>query len=95
MAEVATVLIVGGGIAGSRSAVHSADKAFRLIERGTAWRAEGGGILVHANGMHMLRALGLDAAVERAGARVRRWRSCDDAGEMLSKSDLEALWGDG
>jgi 2-polyprenyl-6-methoxyphenol hydroxylase-like FAD-dependent oxidoreductase len=65
-----------------------------IVERSTAWRAEGGGIAVQPNGMRMLRALGLDAAVERAGTRVRHWRFCDQAGEILSESDLEALWGD-
>lgn len=96
MAEVKTVLIVGGGIAGLTltRALHRQGLVVELVERSTEWRAEGGGILVHANGMRMLRALGLDAAVEGAGARVRRWRFCDDAGEMLSESDLEALWGD-
>ncbi len=96
MAEVETVLIVGGGIAGLMlgRALHRQGFAVELVERSTAWRAEGGGIMVHANGMRMLRAIGLDGAVERAGARVRRWRFCDDAGEILSESDLEALWGD-
>jgi 2-polyprenyl-6-methoxyphenol hydroxylase-like FAD-dependent oxidoreductase len=96
MAEVETVLIVGGGIAGLTlgRALHRQGFAVELVERSTAWRAEGGGIMVHANGMRMLRAIGLDGAVERAGARVRRWRFCDDAGEILSESDLEALWGD-
>lgn len=96
MAEVETVLIVGGGIAGLTlgRALHRQGFSVELIERSTAWRAEGGGIMVHSNGMRMLRALGLDAAVERDGAHVRRWRFCDDAGEILSESDLEALWGD-
>src|SRR5260370_32130930 len=96
MAEVETVLIGGGGIAGLMlgRALHRQGFAVELVERSTAWRAEGGGIMVHANGMRMLRAIGLDGAVERAGARVRRWRFCDDAGEILSESDLEALWGD-
>jgi 2-polyprenyl-6-methoxyphenol hydroxylase-like FAD-dependent oxidoreductase len=42
----------------------------------------------------MLRTLGLDGAVERAGFQVRRWCFCDPSGEILSESDLEALWGD-
>jgi FAD-dependent urate hydroxylase len=96
MGKVETVLIVGGGIAGLTlgRALDRQGFAVELIERSTAWRAEGGGIMVHANGIRMLRALGLDAAVERAGARVRRWHFCDDAGEVLSESDLEALWGE-
>jgi len=44
--------------------------------------------------MRVLRALGLDAAVERAGARLRRWSFCNQAGEVLLENDLEALWQD-
>jgi 2-polyprenyl-6-methoxyphenol hydroxylase-like FAD-dependent oxidoreductase len=58
-----------------------------------AWRAERGWIAVQANAMRMLRSLGLDAAVERAGARLRRWSFCNQAGEVLL-DDLEALWQD-
>jgi len=96
MRAVKTVLIVGGGIAGLTlgRALHRQGLTVELVERSTAWRAEGGGIMVHANGMRMLRALGLDAAVEEAGERVGRWRFCDHAGEILSESDLIGLWGD-
>ena len=96
MAKVETVLIVGGGIAGLTlaRALHRQSFRVELVELSTTWRAEGGGIMVHANGIRMLRVLDLDAAVERAGTRVRLWRFCDQAGEMLCESDFEALWGD-
>ncbi len=96
MPEVETVLIVGGGIAGLTlaRALHRRGFAVELVERGTEWRAEGGGIAVQANGVRMLRTLGLDAAVEQAGARLPRWSFCDQAGEILSDNDLKALWGD-
>ena len=96
MPEVERVLIVGGGIAGLTLGRALGRRGFtvELIERSPSWRAEGGGIMVHANGMRILRALGLDAVVERAGARVCRWLFCDQAGEILSKSDLEGLWRD-
>ena len=96
MSEIETVLIVGGGIAGPTlgRALHREGLTVELIERSTEWRAEGGGIAVQPNGMRVLRTLGLDGAVERSGQRLRRWSFCDEAGEILSENDLEALWGD-
>src|SRR5437764_4116611 len=69
MASVDKMLIVGCGIAGLTlaAALHQQGFTVELVERSTVWRAEGGGIAVQPNGMRMLRALGLDAAVERAG----------------------------
>jgi 2-polyprenyl-6-methoxyphenol hydroxylase-like FAD-dependent oxidoreductase len=96
MSDVATVLIVGGGIAGLTfgRALHRYGLAVDLVERSTEWRAEGGGIAVQPNGIRVLRALRLDAAVEHAGAQVHRWSFCDETGELLSEHDLVALWGD-
>jgi 2-polyprenyl-6-methoxyphenol hydroxylase-like FAD-dependent oxidoreductase len=96
MAEVETVLIVGGGIAGLTlgRALHRQGFTVELVELSRTWRAEGGGIAVQPNGMRMLHALGLDTAVEQAGARLRRWQFCDQAGKILSESDLAAFWGD-
>jgi 2-polyprenyl-6-methoxyphenol hydroxylase-like FAD-dependent oxidoreductase len=94
MADVGRVLIVGGGIAGltlSR-ALHGQGLSVEIVERSPNWRADGGGILVQANGMRMLRAIGLAAPVDRAGVRVRRWCFCDQAGHVLCETDLEALW---
>jgi len=34
------------------------------------------------------------AQLERSGQRLRRWSFCDEAGDLLSENDLEALWGD-
>jgi 2-polyprenyl-6-methoxyphenol hydroxylase-like FAD-dependent oxidoreductase len=94
MRDVDKVLIVGGGIAGLTlaRALRHGGFTVELVERSAAWRAVGGGIGVQANAMRMLRALGLDASVERAGACLRRWSFCDQAGEVLLENDLEALW---
>jgi 2-polyprenyl-6-methoxyphenol hydroxylase-like FAD-dependent oxidoreductase len=96
MAEVVTILIVGGGIAGLTlaTALHRNGFGAELVEASRDWRAEGGGILVHANGMRVLRALGLAAAVVDAGIVVRRWSFYDQQGRTLCESDLQALWGD-
>lgn len=94
MADVERVLIVGGGIAGLTlgRALHQQGLAVEIVERSPNWRADGGGILVQANGMRMLRAIGLTAAVSRSGVCVQRWRFCDQAGHVLCETDLESLW---
>jgi 2-polyprenyl-6-methoxyphenol hydroxylase-like FAD-dependent oxidoreductase len=96
MAHVKRILIVGGGIAGLTLATALHQYGFRteLVERSTTWPALGTGILMHANGMRMLRALGLGAAVEQAGAVVRRWGFFDQQGEVLCDTDLEEMWGE-
>ncbi len=96
MAHIERILIVGGGIAGLTLATALHRQGFRaeLIERSTTWHAPGAGILLHANGVHMLRALGLGEAVEQAGTIVRRWGFFDQQGELLCDIDLEELWGE-
>jgi 2-polyprenyl-6-methoxyphenol hydroxylase-like FAD-dependent oxidoreductase len=96
MAEIETVLVVGGGVAGltAAAAVHRHGFTTELVERQSTWHALGAGFLVQPNGMRMLRSLGLAAGVEDAGAVVRRWQFCNEQGDVLSEIDLEALWGD-
>src|ERR1700692_782461 len=95
MAKIDTTLVVGGGLAGLTMAAALHQHGFRgeVIERQVTWHAVGAGFLVHANGMRMLAALGLASGVEQAGTVVRRWQFCDEQGEVLSSTDLEALWG--
>ena len=70
MAIVDQILIVGGGIGGLSlaTALHRDGFTPELVERSPEWRTTGGGIGVLANGMRMLRVLGLDGAVAQAGA---------------------------
>ncbi|MGF6552996.1 FAD-dependent monooxygenase [Paraburkholderia youngii] len=96
MAKIETVLVVGGGVAGlaTAAALHRHGFSAELVERQPSWQALGAGFLVQANGMRALRSLGLAANVENAGTVVRRWQFFDDQGDMLSETDLAALWGD-
>ena len=90
------ILIAGGGMAGLTLAAALQRRGIEpvLVERNTAWEAVGAGIAVQPNGMRALRALGIDTAVERAGAVLRRLLFCNHRGEVLCEIDLEVLWGD-
>jgi 2-polyprenyl-6-methoxyphenol hydroxylase-like FAD-dependent oxidoreductase len=96
MAKIETILVVGGGVAGltTATALHRHGFTAELVESQKTWYALGAGFLVQGNGMRMLLSLGLAAGVETAGAIVRRWHFCDQQGNVLSETDLEALWGD-
>jgi 2-polyprenyl-6-methoxyphenol hydroxylase-like FAD-dependent oxidoreductase len=96
MASIETILVVGGGLAGltTAAALHRQGFTTELVERKPIWHALGAGFLVHANGMRMLLSLGLAAGVENEGTIVRRWQFCDEQGDVLAETDLEALWGD-
>jgi FAD-dependent urate hydroxylase len=94
MAKIDRILVVGGGVAGltTVAALDRHNLPVELVERRDTWWASGAGFLVHANGMRMLNPLGLGSGVEKAGAVVRRWHFCDQQGNLLSETDLEALW---
>src|ERR671927_177802 len=68
MSNIERILIVGGGIAGLTlaTALHQHGFTPELIERSPAWQAIGAGIAVQPNGMRILHALGMGAAVEQA-----------------------------
>ena len=68
MSSPGRILIAGGGIAGLTlaTALHQRGFNAELIERNLNWDAVGAGIAVQPNGMRVLRALGIGAAVEHA-----------------------------
>jgi 2-polyprenyl-6-methoxyphenol hydroxylase-like FAD-dependent oxidoreductase len=94
MADVERILIVGGGIAGLSAAAALIREGFsaELVERTAAWQSIGAGINLPANGVRVLRALGLGAVAERGAAVVRRWKFFDEHGQPLCETDLEDMW---
>jgi 2-polyprenyl-6-methoxyphenol hydroxylase-like FAD-dependent oxidoreductase len=68
----ARVIVVGAGIGGMAAAVllARAGAGVTLLERAAEIRAAGAGILLQPNGLAVLRGLGLDEPLHRAGRRV-------------------------
>src|SRR5262249_6988601 len=93
MAHIDRILIVGGGIGGLTLATALRRRGFfaELIERSPSWRPVGAGIAVQPNGIRVLRRLGINAAIERAGTGIRYLDFCDQGGELLSETDLVSL----
>jgi FAD-dependent urate hydroxylase len=96
MADITRILIVGGGIAGLSvaTALHRQGLTPELVERSTTWPAVGAGINLPANGVRVLRALGVGEAVERTATVIRRWGFFDQQGALLCETDLGELWRD-
>src|SRR5215471_1903964 len=94
MAHLDRILIVGGGLGGFNMATSLRRQGFfaELIERSPSWRPVGAGIAVQPNGIRVLRSLGINAAIERAGTEIRYWDFCDKDGELLSETDLVIPW---
>ena len=94
MVDIERILIVGGGIAGLSvaAALHRQGLIPELVESGQTWPAIGAGINLPANGVRVLRALGLGAIADRTAAVIRRWGFYDQRGTQLCETDLEDLW---
>ena len=96
MADINQILIVGGGIAGLSLATALRRQGYtpELVERSPAWPAVGAGINLPANGVRVLRALGVGEIVDRTAAVLRSWGFFDQQGALLCETDLEELWRD-
>lgn len=85
------IIIVGAGIAGltlAASLRHFGWNA-QIIEQSPSLRQEGAGIQIPANGMHVMRRLGLESAIARTAFRPEEAEYCDWAtGETLLRRPL-------
>lgn len=88
------VLVVGGGIAGTCTAIalHRQGFAPALVEARPQPPTEGAAIVLHANGVRALRQLGLACGLDAAAAVVSRWDFYDQDCGPLCSTDLTTLW---
>ncbi len=84
------ILIVGGGIAGLAlaAALRRRDVAPDVLDRAPAWAPIGAGIVLSANAMRALRAIGLAEGVAARGSPLLRAAILDARGRTLSEVDL-------
>jgi salicylate hydroxylase len=85
------IVVVGGGIAGLAAAALMAQRGARVevLERAGAISEVGAGLQISPNGAVVLRAMGLGAALERAGVRAHAVTLRDGpSGRRVTRLDL-------
>jgi 2-polyprenyl-6-methoxyphenol hydroxylase-like FAD-dependent oxidoreductase len=93
MVDAMRAVVVGAGIGGLAAAIaleRAGDEAI-VIERAPELREAGFGLVVTANAVNALRALGLSDAIAERGTRVRRAEIRNPRGDLLTRIDYESL----
>ena len=90
------ILIVGAGPGGLALALALKQRGFQpeLIERQPTWDTEGAGIHMVANGVRILRELGVGDQVERRGFPIRALKFLTNTGEEVVRLNLPELFPD-
>ena len=89
------MLIAGGGVAGLALALAArrAGDEPAVLERAGRLEPVGAGLVLAANGLRALEALGLAAAAESRGRRLNGLRICTPAGRVLVETPAAAVAG--
>ena len=92
MRDGSKVALAGGGVAGLATALafRKAGYEVTVIERTAVLDTVGAGILLQANGLLVLDALGLGDEVRAAGAAMPRFQLKDRSGRTLLAIELQA-----
>lgn len=92
MSESLRVLVVGGGIGGLAlsGALSRAGAAVDLVEKSERWRPLGAGLVLGANAVAVLGALGLGDGLAACGHRLPRMSILEASGSMLQNMDMAA-----
>lgn len=87
------VLVVGGGIGGLTvaRALERVGADVEVVEQAPRWQPLGAGIVLSANAVAVLDALGLGEAARRAGRQVPWADICDAKGRPMQHLDMAAL----
>ena len=90
------ILIVGGGIAGLTLAIALTQRGHHVdvIERTPEWKPVGAGIMLQANAIAILTALGLKQEIEQLGLYMPSMQVMDRNGRFLSKLSFKDLDGE-
>ena len=93
MAAVASVLVVGGSMAGMSCAIQmrKAGIAVDLVEIDPQWKAVGAGITITGPTLRALKTIGVLPEVLAAGATWNSMKIHDKAGTLLEEAPLHAL----
>jgi 2-polyprenyl-6-methoxyphenol hydroxylase-like FAD-dependent oxidoreductase len=87
MSKAQKICIIGGGVAGLATAIglHQRGIACEVVERDKDWKVYHVGIIVQANFVRALNALGVGEAATKAGYAYRGARFCDASGAVIAQ----------